>query len=67
MKKGPCERCLIRPSCSTLCNDKVSNLIGEAALEENKSYQNVTLEDFFKQLHKEGMTIRKIEVTDEPM
>lgn len=64
MKYGPCNQCLIRPVCSILCNDKIYHLTLEASIEVNKSCQDVTLEEFLKQLRKEGMKIRKIEVVD---
>lgn len=64
MKRGPCKCCLIGPICSTLCNDKINHLAGEAAMEENIHCHEVTLQDFIKQLNREGMRIRKIEVVD---
>ena len=65
MKTGPCKFCLVGPCCSSICDEKIEHLTQEAALEENKSYQDVTLTDFLKQLRKEGMTITKIEVIDD--
>jgi hypothetical protein len=55
MKYGPCKRCLVRPVCSTLCDNKIKDLA------------HLTLADFLKHLRKEGVKIRKIEVVDEPM
>ena len=64
MKDGPCGLCIIGPICSDLCEEKIDFVVRQAALEENKAYQDVTLGNFIKQLQTEGLRIRSIRVVD---
>jgi len=67
LKFGPCKICLVKPVCHTLCDEKLVHLQREASIEKKKGYQDVTIEDIYRQLKKEEMGIRKIEVGDESM
>ena len=55
-RDGPCKMCVIKPICSSVCENKIEHFT-RTVLGKSK---NVTFEDFVKQIRKEGFRITKV-------
>jgi hypothetical protein len=64
MKNGPCDYCLIKVCCTTLCNEKLDYYAKQVMIKKLKNFDDVSLGDLLKQMEEEGVSIRSIKVSD---